>query len=140
IVMAVYGFIDWRKGRTADGEVVIRSWTSRQHALVAAGVVVASVVNGWLLAYNTDAAAPYIDSFVTWGSVATTWMVARRVIENWLYWLVVDGVAAYLYYTQGLLATTVLFLVYLGVVVRGYVVWRQAVVAEARSDAEPIAR
>ena len=125
IVMAVYGFIDWRKGRTAAGEVVIRSWTATRHALVAAGVVVASVVNGWLLTQNTDAAAPYVDSFVTWGSIVTTWMVARRVIENWLYWIVVDAVAAWLYFTQGLLVTTLLFVIYLGIVVRGYFVWRR---------------
>jgi nicotinamide mononucleotide transporter len=125
LAMAVYGFIDWRKGRTAEGEVVIRSWQPAWHAMVAAAVVAASVVNGWLLTHYTNAAAPYIDSFVTWGSVVTTWMVARRVIENWLYWVVVDGVAAWLYFSQGLLATTLLFLIYLGIVIRGYFVWRR---------------
>jgi nicotinamide mononucleotide transporter len=125
LAMAVYGFIDWRKGRTAEGEVVIRSWTPAWHAMVAVAVVAASVVNGWLLAHYTNGTAPYIDSFVTWGSVVTTWMVARRVIENWLYWVVVDGVAAWLYFTQGLLATTLLFVIYLGIVVRGYFVWRR---------------
>jgi nicotinamide mononucleotide transporter len=125
LVMAIYGFIDWRKGRTLAGEVVIRSWTLPQHVLVAAVVVLASALNGWLLAQNTDAAAPYLDSFVTWGSVVTTWMVARRVIENWLYWVVVDSVAAWLYFTQGLLVTTLLFIIYLGIVVHGYFVWRR---------------
>jgi nicotinamide mononucleotide transporter len=124
LVMAVYGFLEWRKGRSASGEVLIRSWRMHQHLLVAALVIVASLVNGWLLARHTDAAAPYVDSFVTWGSVVTTWMVARRVIENWLYWIVVDGVAAWLYFTQGLLPTTLLFVIYLGIVVRGYFVWR----------------
>jgi nicotinamide mononucleotide transporter len=125
LVMAVYGFMNWRKGRTASGEVLIRSWTLRQHLLAAAAVVLLSVVNGWLLTRATDAAAPYLDSLVTWGSVVTTWMVARRVIENWLYWVVVDGIAAYLYLTQGLLATTVLFVIYIGIVVHGYFVWRR---------------
>ena len=125
LAMAVYGFIDWRRGRTAEGEVLIRSWTPTVHATVAIAVVAASVVNGWLLAHYTDAAAPYVDSFVTWGSVVTTWMVARRVIENWLYWVVVDGVAAWLYFSQGLLATTLLFVIYLGVVIHGYFVWRR---------------
>jgi nicotinamide mononucleotide transporter len=125
LAMAVYGFIDWRKGRTAEGEVVIRSWTPVWHATVAVAVVAASAVNGWVLAHYTDAAAPYIDSFVTWGSVVTTLMVARRVIENWLYWVVVDSVAAWLYYSQGMLATTVLFVIYLGVVIHGYFVWRR---------------
>ena len=125
LAMAVYGFIDWYKGRTADGEVVIRSWTATEHALVAAAVVAASALTGWLLARYTNAAAPYVDSFVTWGSVVTTWMVARRVIENWLYWVVVDAVAAWLYFTQGLLVTTLLFVIYLGIVIRGYFVWRR---------------
>lgn len=122
LVMAVYGFIDWKKGRTDEAGVLIRTWSPTQHALAAVGVVIAALLNGWLLAH-TDAAAPYLDSFVTWGSVITTWMVARRVLENWLYWIVVDAVAAYLYFTQGLLATTVLFVIYLGIVVRGYIVW-----------------
>lgn len=125
LAMAVYGYIDWRKGRTADGQVVIRSWTGTQHAFVAAAVIAASAINGWLLAHYTDAAAPYVDSFVTWGSVVTTWMVARRVIENWLYWVVVDAVAVWLYFTQGLLVTTLLFVIYIGIVIRGYFVWRR---------------
>lgn len=123
--MAVYGFIEWRRGRTESGEVRIESWTVNQHVMVALLVISASALNGWALARWTDSPAPYLDSFVTWGSIVTTWMVARRIIENWLYWIVVDGVAAWLYFSQGLLATTVLFIIYLGIVVRGYFVWRR---------------
>lgn len=125
LVMAVYGFLEWRKGRTPEGEVLIRSWRLPQHLAAASLVVAATVVNGWLLQQYTDAAAPYLDSFVTWGSVVTTWMVARRVIENWLYWIVVDGLAAYLYFTQELYPTTLLFVIYLGIVVQGYFAWRR---------------
>jgi nicotinamide mononucleotide transporter len=125
LAMAVYGFIEWKRGRTQSGELAIQSWGARRHAAAALVVIAATTLNGWLLIRYTDAAAPWLDAFVTWGSIVTTWMVARRVIENWLYWLVVDGVAAWLYYTQGLLPTTILFVIYLGVVVRGYVVWRR---------------
>jgi nicotinamide mononucleotide transporter len=124
LAMAVYGFSQWRRGRDAAGEVLIRSWNARQHAVAAVLIIGVSLANGWLLS-RTDAAAPYLDAFVTWGSVVTTWMVARRVIENWLYWIVVDGAASWLYFTQGLLATTALFIVYLGIVVHGYLVWRR---------------
>jgi len=135
LAMAVYGFIDWRKGRSAEGEVLIRSWTSPQHLLAAGAVVVATAINGWLLADNTDAASPYLDSFVTWGCVITTWMVARRVIENWLYWIVVDGVAVWLYLDSRLYPTTLLFVVYLGIVVHGYIVWRREQSAQHRLTA-----
>jgi nicotinamide mononucleotide transporter len=125
LAMAVYGFIDWRRGRTDTGEVRIDSWSVNQHAMAAALVIIASVINGWILARWTDSPAPYLDSFVTWGSFVTTWMVARRIIENWLYWIVVDAAAAWLYFSQGLLVTTLLFIIYLGIVVRGYFVWRR---------------
>lgn len=125
LVMAVYGFLDWKRGRTQAGDVLIRSWRPGQHAAAAASVIVATVINGWLLARGTDSVAPYLDSFVTWGSVVTTWMVARRVIENWLYWIIVDALGAWLFYSQGLLVTTLLFIVYLGIVVHGYAVWRR---------------
>jgi nicotinamide mononucleotide transporter len=125
LVMAVVGFIDWKRGRSEDAGVLIRTWRVSQHALAAVAVMLATLLNGWFLATQTDAAAPYLDSFVTWGSVVTTWMVARRVLENWLYWIVVDALAAYLYFTQGLLLTTALFVIYLGIVVRGYWVWRR---------------
>lgn len=136
LVMAVVGFIEWRKGRTETGDVRIRVWTPRQHVLAAAAVAVATLINGWFLTKYTDAALPYVDSFVTWGSVITTWMVARRVIENWLYWIVVDGVAIWLCYAQGLLGFALLSAVYVGIVVRGYFVWRRDLAAQRTADAE----
>lgn len=145
LAMAIYGFFEWRRGRTQSGELAIQSWSARQHALAIVLVAAATFINGWLLIRYTDGAAPYVDSFVTWGSIITTWMVARRVIENWLYWLLVDGVAAWLYYSQGLLFTTLLFVIYLGVVVHGYIVWRREQAAqhgETRplADADSLAR
>jgi nicotinamide mononucleotide transporter len=130
LVMAVVGFIDWRRGRTDSGDVLIRQWRAPQHAGALLVVIVATMVNGWLLRHS-DAAMPYVDSFVTWGSVITTWMVARRVIENWLYWLIFDAVGVWLYYSQGLLVTALLFAIYLVIVVRGYFTWRREVVRQA---------
>lgn len=132
LVIAVVGFIDWRRGRTDSGEMLIRRFSTQQHLAALLAVVIATLVNGWLLR-GSDAAMPYLDSFVTWGSVVTTWMVARRVIENWLYWIIVDAAAAWLYCSQGLLVTTLLFLIYLVIVVRGYFAWRREFAAQAVS-------
>jgi nicotinamide mononucleotide transporter len=124
LAMAVYGYREWRSGRDAHGKVQVVRWSLPTHARAIAAVIVATLVNGWVLATYTDAVAPYVDSLVTWGSVLTTFMVARRVIENWLYWVVVDSVAAWLYYEQHLLATALLFLIYVILVIRGYFAWR----------------
>jgi len=125
LAMAVYGFIEWRRGRTDAGQVAIASRPVRWHLAWFGLVLVASVVNGWLLTHYSHAQAAYLDAFVTWGSVLTTWMVAKRLIENWLYWVLFDSAAAYLYFTQGLVATALLFMVYVGIVIHGYVVWRR---------------
>lgn len=120
---AVYGYWEWRRGKDKEGGMVIEHWSWREHALATVLVTIATAINGYLLSRVPDAHAPYLDAFVTWGSVVTTWMVARRVIENWLYWIVVDGVAAYLYFTENLKATAVLFVIYIGIVIHGYFVW-----------------
>lgn len=131
--MAVYGFIDWRRGQTESGGVRIESWTVNQHVMATVLVIIASALNGWALSRWTDSPAPYLDSFVTWGSFVTTWMVVRRIIENWLYWIVVDAAGAWLFYSQGMLPTTLLFIIYLGIVVRGYFVWRREQALQSKS-------
>lgn len=126
VIMAVYGYLQWRRGQTDEGQLLIVSWTWRQHLLALGAVLVASAINTWILQQHVASArSPWLDSLVTWGSVLTTFMVARRVIENWLYWIVVDGVAAYLYYTRGLNATALLFVAYVFMVIYGYFAWRR---------------
>jgi nicotinamide mononucleotide transporter len=122
---AVYGFIEWRRGRAEDGDLKIETRSLRWHAGIAGFIFVATVASGSLLAHSGDSAAPLLDSFVTWGSVVTTLMQARRILENWLYWVVFDGAAAALYVTQGLPATSVLMVIYVVIVLRGYYCWRK---------------
>jgi nicotinamide mononucleotide transporter len=125
LAMALYGFYEWRRGRTDEGELVVRSWPLRMHLSAFGAIAVATVLNGAFLASRTDAVAPYLDSFVTWSSVLVTWMVARRLIENWLYWIAIDSLAAYLYFTQQLLVTGLLFVIYVGIVIPGYFKWKR---------------
>jgi len=126
IVMAGYGYWQWRRGQSDDGELWVVSWSWPQHLLALTAVVVVSAINVWILKTHVSVArSPWLDSLVTWGSVLTTFMVTRRVIENWLYWIVVDGVAAYLYFTRGLKATAVLFFIYVLMVIYGYFDWRK---------------
>ena len=124
LAMAVYGYLQWRGGLRDRGGAIHR-WTGRQHGLAVGSVLLLTLVTGALEARFTDAPMPYLDAFTTWGSVVTTWMVARRVLENWLYWIVVDGVLVYVSFASGLVATAGLFLVYLGIVIAGFFSWRR---------------
>ncbi|HKE46137.1 MAG TPA: nicotinamide riboside transporter PnuC [Steroidobacteraceae bacterium] len=128
IAMAVYGWWHWR-GAASEGALRVSRWTLQQHATAAAVVITLTLSTGWIEARVTSAPLPYLDAFTTWGSVVTTWMVARKVLENWLYWLVVDSAMVYLSYRSGLPATAVLFVIYLGIVIAGFFAWRRSLPA-----------
>ena len=121
--MAVYGWWQWQRGGEGHTELAISRWDTRQHLVAVAAVLLVSAASGALLQQYTGAALPYLDSFTTWGSVLTTWMVARKILENWLYWLVIDSVSIYLYLDRALYLTAGLFALYLVIVLFGYRKW-----------------
>ena len=126
MVMAVYGWYQWQRGGNSSEGIKLSGWGIKNHLSAIGLVLVLSAVSGYLLSQNTDARLPYIDSFTTWGSVITTYMVARKVIENWLYWIVIDSVSIFLYIDRELYQTAGLFALYLVLAVIGYLAWRKA--------------
>ena len=126
LAMAVYGWMAWRNGTGNKPDLPVQRWCLKKHSLAIGGVVGISLISGWLLTNNTSAALPYLDSFTTWGAVLTTWMVTRKVLENWLYWVVIDAVAIYLYIDRGLYLTAVLMALYVVLAVGGFFMWLSA--------------
>ena len=130
--MAVYGWLQWQKGGANHSGVEIVRWTAKHHIISILVILIASVISGYLLSVNTDARLPYLDSFTTWASVLTTVMVARKVLENWLYWIVINSVSIYLYIDRDLDQTAAMFTLYLVLSVLGYVAWKKNYVLQDR--------
>ena len=126
MAMAIYGWLQWQMGGADKSGVNIIRWTARQHILGVAIILAASVTSGYLLSSNTAAKLPYLDSFTTWGSVFTTIMVAQKVLENWLYWIVINSVSIYLYIDRGLDQTAAMFFLYLVLATIGFLTWKKA--------------
>jgi len=128
MAMAVYGWHQWTRGGTNGDDrphaLAVRSMSASQHALVITAIVVLSFVSGYLLGEHSTAAWPYVDSFTTWASVITTYLVARKYLQNWLYWIVIDSVSVPLYIDRGLNLTALLFVAYVVIAVVGYFKWR----------------
>ncbi|MGE0486316.1 MAG: nicotinamide riboside transporter PnuC [Gammaproteobacteria bacterium] len=124
MAMAVYGWWAWRRG-DAGAALAITSWRAHQHLFAVSAVALLTLASGTWLTTHTSAAWPFLDSFTTWGAVLTTWMVARKVLENWLYWLVLDAVSIPLYVERGLVLTAALFAVYLVLAVIGFIAWHR---------------
>jgi nicotinamide mononucleotide transporter len=128
MAMAIYGWHQWTHGGNSSGGgspvLEIRLMSTRQHVAVFSAIVVLTVVSGYLLGENSNAAWPYVDSFTTWASVITTYLVARKYLQNWLYWIVIDAVSVPLYIDRELNLTALLFVSYIIIAVIGYFKWR----------------
>lgn len=128
--MAIYGFILWRNGGKNGEELEITGWPVKKNiSMIISGLLIATVL-GYLSDTYTDAKFAYLDTFVMVFSILATWMLANKVLENWLYWMVVDSAAIVLYWQSGYLATIVLFALYILLAFYGYSSWRKAKNAE----------
>ena len=130
--MAIYGWFQWQRGGVNHEGLDIIRWTAKQHGLAISAIVLAALVSGYLLSIGTDAKLPYMDSLTTWGSILTTVMVARKVLENWLYWIVINSISIYLYLDRGLEQTAAMFMLYLVLATMGYLAWRKKYAGQNR--------
>lgn len=123
--MAAYGFWLWRANETKAEKKII-SWPKKKHFLVVGSTSVASLAVGYCMANFTNADFPWLDAATTCFAVVTTWLVAQKVLENWLYWVVIDATSIYLYINKGFMLTTLLFIAYIGIAIIGYFSWRKS--------------
>jgi nicotinamide mononucleotide transporter len=125
-VVQLYGWVNWVKARTAAGEVPVGWLTPRARIGWALGTALASLVWGLGMARYTNAAAPIIDAFIAGASISAQILMARRMIENWAVWILVDIVAVGLYFSRQLYPTSGLYLLFLLLSIAGLIGWRRA--------------
>ncbi|MDA9574771.1 nicotinamide riboside transporter PnuC [Gammaproteobacteria bacterium] len=124
-IMAVYGWTQWRITLPGNSKFLVKTWNRDQHIKAILLIILLAIVSGWALEKFTNAALPFLDSLTTWGAIVTTYMVAKRLLENWIYWFVIDTISVFLFYSRGLILTSILFLVYLIIIFFGYKSWTQ---------------
>jgi nicotinamide mononucleotide transporter len=127
--MSIYGYWSWTRTSQQD-ELPVGTLPLRWHLLAAVVIVPISWFTAGLLARETQAAWPLLDSLTTWFSLFATWLVARARIENWLYWIVIDGVLVYLYYMQDMHVLALQFLALTVLAIAGLVAWRRKLSAQ----------
>lgn len=126
LAMAFYGWYQWRGANRETASLRVSKWRAKQHVIALALIATLTFISGSLLNSGTDANLPYLDSFTTWASVVTTFMVARKILENWLYWLVIDSVSIYLYLDRELYFTSLLFAIYIVIIFFGWFAWKRS--------------
>lgn len=123
LAMAVYGWWGWRRGGDDHAPLPIGRWPWIRHALAVLIVLALTALTGSLLGQHSGAARPYLDSLITWGAVITTFMVARKVLENWAWWMVINSLAIVLFVDRGMALTAALHATYLVISIFGWRRW-----------------
>jgi nicotinamide mononucleotide transporter len=131
VALLVYGWWQWLHGGNGQGTLTVSRTPSRALGLLAALGVAGAAVLGLTLYRHTDAALPFWDSSLTSFSLVAQWMQARKWIENWPLWIVVDVVYVGMYVYKKLYLTAGLYAVFIGLAVLGLVQWRRSLAAAA---------
>lgn len=129
VLISVYGWYQWLFGGTsAKHENVplrIQPTPTRLWPWLAASFAVFFFLLWWILKDFTDSPVPLGDAFTTALSIVATWMLAKKYIEQWWLWVVINAVSLGLYIWKGLYPTSILFFFYTTLAVVGYYKWRQ---------------
>ena len=124
VAMSAYGWWSWVRG-SSDGQLRVGTWPARWHLAVGLLIIVLSLGTARWLAPGDAAAWPLLDSLTTWFSLLATWLAARARIENWLYWIVINGVMVFLFYAQKVWGMALLSLILMAIAASGFVAWRR---------------
>jgi nicotinamide mononucleotide transporter len=123
LLMAIVGYFHWKKNNVQNEDDI--------SLLTVRGFIVGTLICGILslmMAYYFDrfttAALPWLDAPITVFSIWATWLVIKKKLENWLFWVLIDALAIYLYYKRNLHLTALLYAMYTILAVVGYYKWR----------------
>jgi len=124
VVISIYGWLLWKRGKEQQDSGLPVSRLGKKNAVILLLITTAAFVGiGILLKEYTDSPIPYWDAFTTAVSFTATWMLARKILENWILWIIVDLVSMGLYLYRGLYPTLLLFGIYTTMAVIGYIKW-----------------
>lgn len=125
IVLQVYGWYEWLYGGENKTMLHVTRIPVRSGGICIVIVVAGTIVLGYTLHRLTDASLPYIDSLLAVLSMVAQWMLARKYLENWNIWAVVNVGSILMYAYKELYFTTILYGVYLILAVMGYREWKK---------------
>ncbi len=121
--MAIYGYWLWKNHVQKEDNLQITSWHWSKHIIyLCLGSLLSWAIAAYLISIDASQ-SPYLDAFITVFSVINTWLMARKILQNWLYWIVIDAAAIVLYFETAYYATMVLFALYTVLAVVGFVSW-----------------
>jgi len=133
VVLGVYGWFHWARGGTDRKKLPVTRLNRTAIPVWLAMTLIASASWGFFMSRYTDAALPYGDAFTTVASLVAQWLMVRKRLESWIVWITVDVVAIGIYAYKDLWLTSLLYLMFLGLAIAGFIAWRWSFREESNS-------
>lgn len=130
VVLNIYGWWNWARRGKETIHIPITRLSGKETGAWSGLILAGFLIWGYLMKANTDASFPYGDAFTTVASLVAQFLLARKKLENWIIWIIVDVVAIAIYALKGLYLTTGLYGVYLLLSTKGFFEWRRTTKAE----------
>ena len=125
VIIGIYGWYQWLYGSQEKNKLEVVSYSfNKIFILILIGCLLWIPFGYFAHRYSTQA-MPYLDAFITSFSIIATWMTAKKIIENWLYWIVIDALAILLYTYRGFYLIALLYFIYTLLALTGYLQWRK---------------
>jgi len=131
VAMGIWGLYTWKLGGHDKEELAITKMDWKQHLMIIGLGLVLTILFGFIFSKYTPTALPYEDSFITAFSVLATFLTVRKKLENWIYWIITDTLAIFLFAARGAVFFAVVMLVYTFIAINGYLHWRKKLIAES---------
>lgn len=124
VVIGIYGWYQWLYGSKEKAELEIVSFALIKNArlLLIGGIIWLPL--GLISSRYSTQVMPYLDAFITAFSIVATWMTAKKILENWLYWIAIDSLAIILYASRDFYLLALLYFIYTLLALAGYIKWR----------------
>ncbi len=126
-IMSIYGWIHWKKSENIEKQPISRASNKLKITLFIIFIPL-WIIMALLLKNYTNTDVPWIDSFITSLSYLATYLLARKKIENWLLWIIIDFISIGLYYYKELYLTIALFSALTILAFVGYFRWRKEII------------
>lgn len=126
-IMSVYGWYNWVQKKNEDFVYPVQWCTVSERVNGLLIFVVSWMAIYFLLRYVTDSNTPVLDSLASSSAVTSMWWMAKRKMENWIAWIISNIVAIPLNFYKGFMLFTLMYVLFLGMAMGGFVAWRRMV-------------
>lgn len=122
IFLQIFGWYNWKYG--GNNKSTLRITLITKSVLWIMLTLALTLCLGYVMHNKTDASYPYPDAFITVASLVAQYLMIRKVLGSWIFWIVVDVVAIFVYGFKNLYFTTALYIVFLIMAIIGYLQWK----------------